>query len=146
MRYRHAMVLAILVGTACIGLAAASPPADTPAGNVAGDRGPPFAQDQPLWQIVLLTSIIVLTVLAAVYVLYHRFFAEEDGEPVVVQTDEERVMAMFDGAEGDIKQKQVREQTGWSAAKVSRVTGRLEEDGRIQKLRIGRENVIRRTE
>jgi uncharacterized membrane protein len=43
---------------------------------------------------------------------------------------------------GRMKQADIVEETGWSNAKVSQLLSAMEEDGRIDKLRIGRENLI----
>lgn len=144
MRYTHlaapGIVLSLLSGAV-----AGSPPVDTPSGNVPGGQGPPFVQGEPLWLTVGITAAVVLIVIGVMYVVYRRY-VREDRSPVTVQTDEEQVLALFDTVESDLKQADVREETGWSAAKVSRVTDRLEESGEIKKLRLGRENVLRRTE
>lgn len=72
-----------------------------------------------------------------------------DGEAIVgmgVQTlsDIEYVMELVDSCGGRIKQKELVRRTGWSEAKVSRVTSALAEDGYLEKLQIGRENVIKK--
>lgn len=59
-----------------------------------------------------------------------------------VLTDEERVIRLVESAGGRVKQKQINEETGWSSAKVSKLTSKLEDEGRIEKLRMGRENIL----
>ncbi|MEF8882347.1 MAG: helix-turn-helix domain-containing protein, partial [Halapricum sp.] len=44
--------------------------------------------------------------------------------------------------DGRMKQANIVEETGWSNAKVSQLLSSMDEDGRIEKLRIGRENLI----
>jgi hypothetical protein len=56
--------------------------------------------------------------------------------------DAERVLKIVDTEDGRMKQKHLVERTGWSEAKVSQVTSRLEDEGEITKLRMGRENII----
>ena len=58
--------------------------------------------------------------------------------------DDERVLRIVESEDGRMKQKEVVERTGWSEAKVSQVTSRLEDEGEIAKLSAGRENVIER--
>ena len=41
-----------------------------------------------------------------------------------------------------MKQANIVKETGWSNAKVSQLLSAMEEDGQIDKLRIGRENLI----
>lgn len=65
---------------------------------------------------------------------------ESGGEEVL--TDEERVIRLVESAGGRVKQKQINEETGWSSAKVSKLTSKLEDEGRIEKLRMGRENIL----
>jgi hypothetical protein len=67
-------------------------------------------------------------------------------EPEPVDTDllspEQHVMHLLETNGGRMKQSQFVEETGWSKAKVSRKLSRLEEDGEIKRVRIGRENVV----
>lgn len=58
--------------------------------------------------------------------------------------DDERVLRIVESEDGRMKQKEVVQRTGWSEAKVSQVTSRLEDEGEIAKLSAGRENVIER--
>ncbi len=57
-------------------------------------------------------------------------------------SDEERVTRLLEKNDGRMKQAMIVEETGWSSAKVSQLLSKMEEDGQINKLRIGRENLI----
>lgn len=57
-------------------------------------------------------------------------------------SDEERVEALLRRNDGRMKQARIVEQTRWSNAKVSQLLSSMAEEGRIEKLRIGRENLI----
>ena len=57
-------------------------------------------------------------------------------------TDEDRVLALLEAEDGRIRQAEIADRLDWSASKTSRVVSRMAEDGEIEKLRIGRENVI----
>lgn len=57
-------------------------------------------------------------------------------------SDEERVERMLDHNGGRMKQANIVKETGWSNAKVSQLLSQMDEDERIDKLRIGRENLI----
>lgn len=57
-------------------------------------------------------------------------------------SDEERIERHLQSAGGRMKQAEIVERTGWSNAKVSQVLSQMDEDGRVDKLRIGRENLI----
>ena len=57
-------------------------------------------------------------------------------------SDEERVERLLERNGGRMKQAAIVEATGWSNAKVSQLLSSMAEEGRIDKLRIGRENLI----
>ena len=57
-------------------------------------------------------------------------------------SDEDRVMGLLDERGGRMKQVEIVEETGWSKSKVSMLLSDMEEEGRISKLRVGRENII----
>jgi len=57
-------------------------------------------------------------------------------------TDEDRVRQLLAESEGRIKQQRVADEFDWSASKTSRVISSMAEEGTVEKLRIGRENVI----
>jgi hypothetical protein len=73
--------------------------------------------------------------------------AATDGESdeeidVTLLSDEERVERLLERNGGRMKQASIVKETGWSNAKVSQLLSSMEEEGRIDKLRIGRENLI----
>ncbi|MUV85657.1 hypothetical protein GJ631_03455 [Natronomonas sp. CBA1123] len=57
-------------------------------------------------------------------------------------SDEERVEQLLERNGGRMKQANIVKETGWSNAKVSQLLSSMDEAGRIEKLRIGRENLI----
>jgi hypothetical protein len=57
-------------------------------------------------------------------------------------SDEERVERLLEDNGGRMKQANIVTETGWSNAKVSQLLSSMEEEDRIDKLRIGRENLI----
>jgi len=57
-------------------------------------------------------------------------------------SDEERVERLIELNGGRMKQAAIVKETGWSNAKVSQLLSAMDEEGRIDKLRIGRENLI----
>jgi hypothetical protein len=57
-------------------------------------------------------------------------------------SDEERVERLLEAQGGRMKQARIVEETRWSNAKVSQLLSQMAEDGRVEKLRIGRENLI----
>ncbi len=68
--------------------------------------------------------------------------ADEDDTPTELLSDEERVERLLTQNGGRMKQATIVKETGWSNAKVSQLLSSMAEDGRIDKLRIGRENLI----
>ena len=67
---------------------------------------------------------------------------EEDEIDIDLLSDEERVERLLEQNTGRMKQAQIVKETGWSNAKVSQLLSAMEENGQIDKLRIGRENLI----
>lgn len=57
-------------------------------------------------------------------------------------SDEERVERLLERNDGRMKQASIVDETGWSNAKVSQLLSAMDDTGRIEKLRIGRENLI----
>jgi len=70
--------------------------------------------------------------------------AEDDQPPLdgELLSDEEYVEALIDRNGGRMKQANIVTETGWSNAKVSQLLSAMAEAGRVEKLRIGRENLI----
>ena len=71
--------------------------------------------------------------------------ADEAGDEEEV-SDDKRVLSMIESEGGRMKQKHVVEETGWSEAKVSKLTSRMEDEGMITKIRLGRENILETTD
>ena len=69
---------------------------------------------------------------------------DDDGDDVDVEllSDEERVERLLEQNGGRMKQARIVKETGWSNAKVSQLLSSMDEADRINKLRIGRENLI----
>ena len=65
-----------------------------------------------------------------------------DERDLELLSDEERVERLLDQNGGRMKQANIVKETDWSNAKVSQLLSAMEEEGRINKLRIGRENLI----
>ncbi len=65
----------------------------------------------------------------------------EDPEEELL-SDEERVERLLERNGGRMKQATIVKETGWSNAKVSQLLSAMAEAGRVDKLRIGRENLI----
>lgn len=57
-------------------------------------------------------------------------------------SDEERVEYLLEENGGRMKQANIVKETGWSNAKVSQLLSAMADDDRVDKLRIGRENLI----
>jgi|APHM01.1.fsa_nt_gi hypothetical protein len=68
--------------------------------------------------------------------------AEGDESDRELLSDEKQVLQLLDRHDGQIKRKQVMEKLGWTDAKTSKVVSGLREEGRIDSVRIGRENVL----
>ncbi|ELZ94968.1 hypothetical protein C440_07827 [Haloferax mucosum ATCC BAA-1512] len=57
-------------------------------------------------------------------------------------SDEERVELLLEQNGGRMKQANIVKETGWSDAKVSQLLSAMADEGRVEKLRLGRENLI----
>ncbi|MEF8857138.1 MAG: hypothetical protein V5A16_06930, partial [Haloplanus sp.] len=66
---------------------------------------------------------------------------EEEIDPALL-SDEERVEHLLDRNGGRMKQARIVKETGWSDAKVSQLLSTMADEERIEKLRLGRENLI----
>jgi len=67
---------------------------------------------------------------------------DTDDIDVELLSDEERVERLLTQNGGRMKQARIVKETGWSNAKVSQLLSSMDEADRIDKLRIGRENLI----
>ncbi|UPW01913.1 hypothetical protein M0R88_07400 [Halorussus gelatinilyticus] len=67
----------------------------------------------------------------------------EDDEPEPeLLSDEERVLRLLRDNDGRMKQGQIVKETNWSNAKVSQLLSKMDDNDDVDKLRIGRENLI----
>ncbi|MFB6125162.1 MAG: helix-turn-helix transcriptional regulator [Halanaeroarchaeum sp.] len=67
--------------------------------------------------------------------------AEAEPDPELL-SDEERVERLLREEGGRMRQAKIVEETRWSNAKVSQLLSAMAEEGRVEKLRLGRENLI----
>ena len=68
--------------------------------------------------------------------------ADEDEVDLSLLSDEERVERLLAQNDGRMKQATIVDEMGWSDAKVSQLLSAMADEGRINKLRLGRENLI----
>ncbi|AQL42874.1 hypothetical protein BV210_09180 [Halorientalis sp. IM1011] len=68
--------------------------------------------------------------------------ADDSGIDPELLSDEERIERLLERNGGRMKQANIVDETDWSNAKVSQLLSAMDEEGRIDKLRIGRENLI----
>lgn len=68
--------------------------------------------------------------------------SSDSGIDLGLLSDEERVERLLRENDGRMKQASIVRETDWSDAKVSQLLSAMDEAGRIEKLRIGRENLI----
>lgn len=69
-----------------------------------------------------------------------------DGAAGAVMTDPDRVERTLAANGGRLKQSELADELDWSASKTSRVLSDMADAGRVEKLRIGRENVVSLTD
>lgn len=68
--------------------------------------------------------------------------SEDEEVDLDLLSDEERVEYLLEQNGGRMRQANIVKETGWSDAKVSQLLSAMEDEGRIDKLRLGRENLI----
>ena len=68
------------------------------------------------------------------------YFSETSPDDIL--TDVGRVLNLLSENRGRMKQVDIVEETGWSKSKVSRLLSRMEERGDINRLRVGRGNIV----
>ena len=66
----------------------------------------------------------------------------EPEEDLSLLSDEERVERLLVDSGGRMRQADIVAETGWSDAKVSQLLSAMADEGRVEKLRLGRENLI----
>ncbi|WP_224449553.1 helix-turn-helix transcriptional regulator [Haloprofundus salilacus] len=72
--------------------------------------------------------------------------AEASFDPQIPLSDDGRVLQMLHEESGRLKQSEIVKRTEWSKSKVSRLLSRMEEEGKLTKINVGRENVIALTD
>lgn len=63
-------------------------------------------------------------------------------DPEALLSDEDRVRRLLSNAGGHLRQQAIVKETGWSKSKVSRLLSRMEDEGAVTKINVGRENII----
>ena len=93
-------------------------------------------------------GILALVALGGVLVARNRIDQQNalvaDAEPRTEEflTDREKVQELIRENGGRMKQSRIVDSVDWSKAKVSRLLAELEDEGRVTKLRLGRENLV----
>lgn len=86
-------------------------------------------------------GLLSVLLAAGAVVYYRRSRGSAAGDGIVTDADRVRELLVENG--GQLKQSDVGDALGWSDSKTSRVLSGMADDGEVEKLRIGRENVIR---
>ncbi|WP_415379399.1 helix-turn-helix domain-containing protein [Halosimplex sp. TS25] len=68
--------------------------------------------------------------------------APPDPVPPRILSDEDRVLQLLREADGRLPQNEITEKTDWSKSKVSRLLSKMEDSGEIEKINVGRQNII----
>lgn len=71
---------------------------------------------------------------------FDRYIAPDT--PSVLLSDEGKVVRLLVANDGQLRQHRIADETDWSKSKVSRLCSQLDADGIIEKVSVGRENVI----
>lgn len=135
------------------------PPDQSPPGDdntSSDDSGDDSGLAMPLFAGA--TGVAVLAGIGVFYVRWRRrrpgaVAAGDGGQQVDESTDnspelgelateEDKVIALLESEDSRIKQSEIADRLDWSPSKTSRVLSEMSDDGSVEKLRIGRENVI----
>lgn len=111
---------------------------------LADDPGPPIDRG------AVAIGLLVLLLVILGWLLYtERITVPTGGDGAAadtadrdLQSNEEQVLAVIRDAGGRVKQQEVVSELGWTEAKTSQVVSKLESAEKIDKFRIGRENVL----
>ncbi len=68
--------------------------------------------------------------------------AAPDPVPPRILSDEDRVLQLLREENGRLPQNEITEKTDWSKSKVSRLLSKMEDGGEIEKINVGRQNII----
>jgi len=130
-------------------------PAGATDGNGDGDGDtPPTGTVSPLFGAFLVAALFVLVGIGVVAYRSGRLGGPAglpgegetggpgDGPAGGIVTDEDRVREQLRANGGQMKQSELADALGWSASKTSRVLSEMADEGTVEKLRLGRENVI----
>lgn len=72
----------------------------------------------------------------------HTPRSEDSASSTAVMTDEERVLNLLEANGGRMRQAAIAEEFDWSASKTSRLIGKLADKEAVEKLQLGRENLV----
>lgn len=112
-------------------------------GDGPGDDGSTRPVISPMYLGVAAVGLALLVGLAAI-VYRRRSGSGATPEPAraTAQTDEERVLELLEARGGRVPQAAFVEAFDWSTSKTSRLLTRMAEEGTVEKLQLGRENLI----
>jgi len=97
----------------------------------------------PVWLIVFGGVAALVAIGLVVLVVAIRRGPKAKVLEEVLITDVERVLRLLDTTGGVMFQSEMVRQTGFSRTKVSQILKRLEEEGRVVRMRRGRDNIVR---
>lgn len=127
-----------------------TPPTNTNTTTNTTRTGPPGEADSfaPVW--ASLAGALLLGLGGAVYLHRRRSGGADDPTSEAgaskhdpPRTDGDRVVALVEANGGQMRQAAVVDELDWSKSKVSRVLSDLHEEGRVEKVKLGRENLVR---
>lgn len=116
--------------------------ASSPSSSPAGSRSASFGPLTALW-----TLLGAVALGGTVAYWYHRQSHPTEGSPTPQTpeqiSDEERVTRLLRENGGQMRQADIVDAVDWSKSKTSRVLSSMADEGDVEKVRLGRENVVR---
>ncbi len=118
------------------------PEMDLPGIGELPEASPELVADQPETQQTTDIGWIIAITIVALIVGIAYIIKVKQKKTLVKHSDEEYVLDIIREHNGEIKQKDIVQLTGWSEAKVSLILKELKKKGKIKKRKVGREKIV----
>lgn len=107
--------------------------------NLLVEYSPPY--DSSVF-IPLIAAVSVVLIAGIALALQHKKSMRYEIVTKLLREDEQIIVDMLKDAGGAMRQKEIEAKTGFSGPKVSKLVRRLEQDGVVEKIPKGRENIV----
>ncbi len=96
----------------------------------------------------VIAAVVVLGLVGGLYAWRRRSVIGTDRGSTAsaenaLMADDERVRVLLEDNDGQMRQSAIADELDWTASKTSRIISDMEDSGAVEKVRLGRENVVR---